>query len=309
MIPRYLFRAYSPGSDGINNSMGFSCQAISEECNTIASLKDLERQDARRMLKDHVLWASWKVRQDDILISFSSSFLFTVQHCIRKIEKCYNTTKDNCFITILDTKCYPDDTFQWTVDLLRKYNLDEYDHRNLLHTYHEGEYLAEHELYTSAPEQACHVSFSSIEASMYRIAPDLKEPQHRNNLVYAMRAFRAQWYSRPEVVSDSNIRQALTLASNFGGKWFLPMSVWGLAMRHREQNSIRMLADRLIGMDDFPFPYMYRDRTVVPATLRELQEWKDLMESLFLRSENRKREDDPVGGLLGSFPNLGIAEN
>ena len=92
MIPRYLFRAYSPGSDGINDSMGFCCQAISEECNTIASLKDLERQDARRMLKDHVLWASWKVRQDDILISFSSSFLFTVQHCIRKIEKCYNIT-------------------------------------------------------------------------------------------------------------------------------------------------------------------------------------------------------------------------
>lgn len=309
MIPRYLFRADSPGSDGCNDRFGFSCQAFRYENEVLKTLNDMEEDEARRMLQDHVLWRSWELRQDDILISFSSSFLFVVQHCIRKIAKCWKTTKDNCFITILDTHCYPNGTFQWTVHLLDKYGLDENDDKNLWHKYHEGEYLAEYHLFTLSPDEACRVPFSCVQSSMYNIAPDLKQPQYQQQLVVALNTFRTEWYTEPEAISKDDMLEAYALACKFGGKWFVPIAIWALAMKYRMKDDVQKLADRLLGMDDFPSPFMFNDGTTVPTTLRELKEWNFLMETLFLSSGIHKRDSDSPEQILESLANLQISEN
>lgn len=130
------------------------------------------------MLQDHILWRSWTRRRDDILISFSSSFLFVVQHGIRKVVQGYNTAQNNLYITILDTHRYPQGTFQWTVALLRHYNLDENDDQNLLHHYHESEYLAEHSVRICDAKDAHRVPFAKT--SGYLVQNRARAPTKRH---------------------------------------------------------------------------------------------------------------------------------
>lgn len=279
-VPRYLFRVDSPGSDGLNDEIGFFCQAYIHDVEIIETLEDLEWEDARLMVKDHVLWHSWRHREDDILISFTPSFLFAVQHCIRKIAKCRKTTRENCFITIIDTRQYPKETFHWTVYLLLKYDLSEIDDKNLAHRYHEGEYLAEHKVFTYHPEAACRVSFARLDSILYGIAADLNDPTHKDQLVVALNTFRWNWYAQEQVISDADISQAYALARQFGGKWFLPMAMWALALKCRQTDNVNRKADGIIGREGLSLPYLFGDQSEIPSTLRELKEWRKLMDAL-----------------------------
>lgn len=75
----------------------------------------------------------------------------------------------------------------------------------------EGEYLAEYQLYILSPDDACRVPFSSVQSSMYKIAPGLNQLQYQKELVLAMKKFRAEWYLEPEVVSNDDILDAYAL--------------------------------------------------------------------------------------------------
>lgn len=159
--PCYLFRSYSPGSDGSNSITGFASMATAAGHHGIKSLAQLDWGEARNVLKDHVLWESRKWRDNDVLISFSSSFLFALQHCVRKISTCWKTTPSNCYVCIVDTSKYPRHKFTWTIDLLKHYKLDERDDKRLLQKYHEPEYLAEYELWTTHSDAAISVSLKT----------------------------------------------------------------------------------------------------------------------------------------------------
>lgn len=232
------------------------------------------------MVKDHVLWHSWRLREDDILISFTSSFLFVVQYCIRKIAKCWKTTSENCFITVIDTQQYPEETFHWTVHLLLKYGLSEIDDKYLAHQYHKGEYLPEHKVFTYLPEAACRVSFARLDSILYGIEADLNDPTDENQLVAALNTFRRNWYAQKQEISDADISRAYALAWQFGGKWFLPMAMWALALKCRQTDDINERADHIIGLEELSVPYLFSDQSEIPSTLRELKEWKSLMDAI-----------------------------
>ncbi|KAJ9613392.1 hypothetical protein H2200_003334 [Cladophialophora chaetospira] len=278
-VPRYLFRVYSPGSDGLNSVAGFTSQAKQFDTNNLRTLSQLSRKDASSMLRDHVLWKSYKERNDDLLISFTSSFLFALQHSVRKINQCWRTTEQNCYICIIDTSKYPSGTFSWTVDLLNRYDLDGTQDPLLQHRFHEAEYLAQCDL-TLVDGSSVHVSFGNLlsQGGLYEAIPELAEEIHRPMLWNRLREFRATWYQRVEPVTQREIQRAHRLAICFGGQWVPVIMIWALAIRARPEADALIEAEFEDGFyGEITTPFLFTGPTPVPPTLRELVEWERLM--------------------------------
>ncbi|OAP64879.1 hypothetical protein AYL99_00851 [Fonsecaea erecta] len=300
-VPRYLFRAYSPASEGYNSRERFGSMARTNDILDITSLAQLAPGAARSMVKDHLIWESRKERNDDIFISFTSSFLFALQHCVRKIATCQHTTAENCYIHVIDTSKYPPGTFSWTVDLLKDHGLDENDHPRLRHDYHEAEYLAQFELCVHPPtasESDGLVSMSQLitAGGLFQILPELDDETYRGELRNRLEQLRHVWYREEEAVTAGDIEGARRLALCFGCQWMIPMMIWVLAMKARPQDDKMVQAefsdcfwgvfsalylspsgtDWVIGT--MPTPYLFEDpQTDIPPTLTELAEWAKLM--------------------------------
>lgn len=89
--------------------------------------------------------------------------------------------------------------------------------------------------------------------------------------------------------------RAYALALNLGGKWFLPITLWALALKHRQQEDVEEKASQILGLGDLSLPYLFSDQSTVPPALRELKEWKKLMDVLF---SSRRRASTSQDGLL-----------
>lgn len=205
--PRYLFRTYSPGSDGYNSSMRFDSMAKANDL-PATSLAEMSAGEARAMLKDHVLWTSWRQRNDDLLISFTSSFLFALQHAIRKSNVSYKSKCADCFIAMIDTTIFLKGTFTWTPTLLRTYGLDEDKGPNLRYSYHEAEYLAHYELLLLESGASTVTSLAELanKCELFRVLPGLAKDS--KELVRALRDARRDWYQETRAISKSEIQQA-----------------------------------------------------------------------------------------------------
>jgi hypothetical protein len=174
-------------------------------------------------LKDYVLWESWKSRDDDIIISFTLSFLFSLQHCIHKIAKCWRTIRCNCYISVIDTSKYPQGIFPWIVDFLKRFDSDEKDDSRLLHKYHEAEYLAEYELviFQSA---GISVSFDGLVANggFFDILPGFYDEFYKNQFWHRLQQFRRSWYHEEEEIISEDGQRTFKLALCFGDQWGAP---------------------------------------------------------------------------------------
>lgn len=242
--PRYLFRTFSPGSDGSNSCTGF-CSMAKLNGYDMITREDLLDNEARTMLTDHVLWQSRKKRDDDIFISFTPSLFFALLHGLRKVGTCWRTNFANCFVAIIDTSFYPAGTFSWTVDLLDRYGLDEREHCYLRRDYHTGECLAEFELLTGSAEVSMQVSLEALASSgnLFKLWPEFESDQCKGRLAKALRFIRSTWYEQERPITQQCIAAARQFAQCFGGKWYLPMMVWVLASRPRSSDGNRLLAE------------------------------------------------------------------
>ena len=113
----------------------------------------------------------------------------------------------------------------------------------------------------------------------------------------ALNTFRWKWYAQEEVISDADISQAYALACQFGGKWFLPMAMWALALKCRQADDVDRRADHFVGREELSVPYLFRDQSEIPSTLRELEEWRKLMDALDsanLRTKATEKESKQV---------------
>ncbi|KIW63722.1 hypothetical protein PV04_08705 [Phialophora macrospora] len=303
-VPRYLFRAYSPGSDGSNGVTGFWSMAKCRNWSEATSLSRLPRNVARDMLQDHVTWKSWKTRSDDILISFTPSFLFALQHCVRKIASSQRgcTTESNCYICIIDTLKYPSGTFSWTIDLLGQYNLDRTTNYLLRHEYHEAEYLAEYEL-AIIENSSEHVSFQALvrQGGLFEIMPDLAEEGYGKQLFNRLQQFRRTWYIEEVAVTAQDIDKARRLSLCFGGRWVPVIMMWVLACRARPQQDALVQAefsDYFNG--EITTPYLFANpQTEIASTLRELMEWEMLTRIAFTAQARPASEQTETGSALG----------
>lgn len=216
--------------------MGFDSMAKANDL-PATSLAEMSVGEARAMLKDHVLWTSWRRRNDDLLISFTSSFLFALQHAIRKSNGCYKSKCANCFIAMIDTTKFSYGTFTWTPTLLRTYGLDENTDLNLRYSSHEAEYLAQYDLLLLESGASTVTSLAELanKGELFRALPGLAKDS--KELVRALQDARRDWYHETRAISKSEIQQARKLALCFGGEWFCPIVIWVLAMKARPSDN------------------------------------------------------------------------
>jgi hypothetical protein len=298
-VPRYLFRAYSPGSAGLSDDC-FICPAALIGVHSTTSLSQLEGKEARQMLKGHVLWEN---SADDILTSFTPSFLFALQHCVRKISVDYGkTTRNNCYICIIDTHAFPPGTFTSTVDLLKYYRLNQNDDYRLRHEWHQAEYLVQGGL--DVWQKSMRVSFEALinTGAIFRLLPELEDPEHSRELHKRLEDLRFQLYrrSRNTCTTETDVQCAQQLAACFGGKWYLPMEIWGLSFASRpqwEHDPVFLQHFSIFDNGDSQEPliltftnfapvmlsvpfYFSNGETILPSRLDEVHEWTRLMEAV-----------------------------
>ncbi|OCT44462.1 hypothetical protein CLCR_06375 [Cladophialophora carrionii] len=138
---------------------------------------------------------------------------------------------------MVDTSKHPPGTFSWTIELLRRYNLDRTTDSHLRHEDHEGEYLAAYRLPT--PDNSCkHVSFgaSVTQGGIFEVMPDLAQAEYSMELYNRLRKFRLQWYLDEKAVSAEEMVTARRLALCFGSRWVPVIMMWALACRARSQH-------------------------------------------------------------------------
>ncbi|EOA84699.1 uncharacterized protein SETTUDRAFT_31946 [Exserohilum turcica Et28A] len=144
-IPHYLFRTSSPRSGGTTNETHVaSVAAINHFDQSDILARDWD--EAVVMLQQHLLWEPYA---EDNLVSWTSSFIFVVQHAIRREETDKPTSASNSiYISVLDTRKVPRGTFLPARALLKAYDLP--DEGKLKHDFYYGEYISQGSLYSDA---------------------------------------------------------------------------------------------------------------------------------------------------------------
>ena len=104
-VSRYLFRALSPVSDGVNHHSGFKSLAWSNRLfrnsPDLQHLATHHRADAQDIVMNHIKWLSRQYCPGDILISFTSSLLHVLTHATYK-DLQFSTNPTNDSLKLLD---------------------------------------------------------------------------------------------------------------------------------------------------------------------------------------------------------------
>ena len=158
------------GSQGNNSSVSFKSVAVVNHCAS-TRLDQPSEDQARDILKEHVLWMN---PVDDIFVSFSSSFLWVLQHSGRKIAVDFKTSTSSMQTCIADTSRLAQGSFTHTVALLEKFSLSETDDGRLRHDCHEVGSLAEDTIYV---HDACRTVSSEalVQSGLLELIPELSD--------------------------------------------------------------------------------------------------------------------------------------
>jgi hypothetical protein len=181
---------------------------------------DILRQDrakAVEMLESHLLWQN---RIMDNLMSWTSSFLFAVQHAIRR----HATDRPppapgSIHISILDTRKLPRGTFLPAVALLEAYNIQSEGKLN--HDYYYGEYLSQGRMDLSNDTNAMTTLEALINHGLYKLYPPFADETEKTRLCSRVLQLRESFKGIPEVPSTEEI----SLAQDISVGCFLNISI------------------------------------------------------------------------------------
>lgn len=186
-------------------------------------LFDIQRQPAKRMLENHLLWSGIA---DDQFISWTSSLLWALQHAVRKGFQGDTDVQ----ICVLDTSKIETCSFFAASDLLRIYRVP--DEGKLAHRYYNTEYLYHGGLFVHGSSST--VSFNFLrEYGLFSLLPELDDPRYKPLLCKTVENLRVTMVTIPRPVAPIEGRTALQLASLFGTEFTMPMVVALLSLRRR----------------------------------------------------------------------------
>lgn len=139
--PQYLFRAFSPRSNGINSPTRIASAAVQFDRDT-SDILTRDRDDAMIMLEEHLLW---KNDDEDNLVSWTPSLIFALQLALYRAEKDIPPyPAERIYICMLPTRLFPDRTFMSARGLLEAYGVK--NEEKLKHEYHDHEFLSQGEI-------------------------------------------------------------------------------------------------------------------------------------------------------------------
>lgn len=215
-IPHYLFRTSSPRSSGTTTKTCVESAAVKYNFNQ----DDILRQDwakAVEMLESHLLWRNWTT---DNLMSWTSSFLFAVQHAIRRqATDRPPSAPGSIHISILDTRKLPRGTFLPAVALLEAYNIESKGKLN--RDYYYGEYLSQGRMDLFSDTMAMTTLEALIDHGLYELYPPFADETEKTKLCSRVLQLRESFKDIPEVPSTEEI----SLAQHISVGCFLNISI------------------------------------------------------------------------------------
>lgn len=242
-VPRFLFRIYTPISDGITNEHQASSrdaaagkQTSNEDIFSTSTLETTAIQIA-----DHLWWRRW--RRDDNLVSWSSSALFLLLYIFyRHHDSSDGSSLDDIRLLVVDTKKFQDHTFIRDTDLISAFkefdtreekSLDSMDRLRKKPDYYFGEYLSQGALRISGKCSTVSAQ-TMIDRGLLNLHAVFKEAYdgtHRGRWVDPVLMARNTigFASQNPSAAPEQLVVAFDIALAFGGDWRLPIAVQLLA--------------------------------------------------------------------------------
>lgn len=260
-VPRFLFRVYTPRSDGVTSKDEVSSRdAISEEQESNKDIFATRTPEATaELIADHLFWR--RKERSDNLMSWSSSMLFVIRYIFhRHYNSNDRSSLDDIHLLVIDTEKFPRRTFIRDSDLIsafKKFDVREGKGLKLLAHWRTntdlyfGEYLSQGSLCTSG--KCSTVSAQTMVNKglldlhfVFRQACEGKDPGEWaisvRNVRDTIRAAPTNPPPAPELLD-----KAFEIALDFGESWRLPIAVHLLGL-----------------LSDAPHPQAVRERLWTP---------------------------------------------
>ncbi|KAM3497795.1 hypothetical protein MY10362_008868 [Beauveria mimosiformis] len=257
-MPRYLFRVFTPRSQGMTNrSWTRSMDARHEFPNWATDIfARTDRRQAAEMIDRHLRW--WK-GADDNLVSWTSSLLFALVYVFHLHANIRDMSKfEDIFLCMIDTKNIPDNVFIRDMDLIAAFSkesvslhdfegLRRRQSRDFSGYYYFGEHLTQGALKI---EGRCEIisSKSIIDNGLYHIREEFQsfanwqvreKPPWANPVVEMREIFYSDKDQRRGMSSDG-LEAAKAISRLLNPPWRLPMaaSLVALAAPRTDDNAI-----------------------------------------------------------------------
>jgi hypothetical protein len=240
-IPHYLFRTSSARSNGSTTKTCVESAAAFYNRNQ-DDLLDRDRATAIHMLENHLLW---KYESTDNLISWTSSFLFAVQHAIRREATDMPSSKpESTCIWILDTRKVPRGSFLPAVALLEAYDIKS--EGKLRHDYYYGEYLSQGRVDLPVVSLLDAMLMTTLKAlidhGLYKLYPPFAEERERKRLCLRVLQLCGTFTGLPEIPTSIEINLAWRMSAgcflNIGIRPIVMIILLSLKPRYRLDTKI-----------------------------------------------------------------------
>lgn len=246
-IPRFLFRVYTPRSDGFTNETVASSRDAASDLhgNDEDIFATNTPRETAKLVADHLWWTRDEEgeRRRDNLVSWSSSMLFLIRYIFyRHYDSADESLLGDIHLLVVDTEQFPPRTFIRDSDLINAFKrFDNREKNGLLSlaslrdaSYYFGEYLSQGSLQISGK-----CSTVSAQTMVSRGLLDLNdvfknayEGVERKRWVKHVQDVRGTIKALPKTrpASLASLDQVFDIALEFGEAWRLPVAVHLLAL-------------------------------------------------------------------------------
>lgn len=248
-IPRYLFRVYTPLSDGhTDDSWAMSRDAWAQNPTAVFDLFSRDTQVAALMLDGHLRWTDNSTRTDNF-VSWTSSLLFALQYIFYRHKSARDGSMlEDIKLCIIDTTAFADGTFIRDMDLIDAYEQFNSGLASLrkLRTqeYYFGEYLSQGALKIEAKSKVVSAR-AIVDAGLFLLQPSFAATMTAPNCLWAKEVLRLRepfrQHGSKQPVTDKQARAGTRIAQLFGWPWTLAVAANFLAIVPRHDDDKTML--------------------------------------------------------------------
>lgn len=256
-IPRYLFRVYTPQSDGATDDRwARSRDALHSRRSAEEDIfQTTDPTSTAKRVDHHLRWRRGQ-RQDN-LTSWTSSLLFAVQYTFYRNSSCDDTSSmENIRICIIDTKQLDPSVFIRDMDLMAAFSQFDpslaslRDFRDRGEHYY-GEYLSQGALKIGGRCQSASVQ-DMCARGLLSLRPEFQEAF--GNALYGwalpvVRSRRTLNDAQQQGVNPEWLEVAIRIGCIFGSGWQLPVAINLAALLPGRLDSI-IIKNRLVHKQD-----------------------------------------------------------
>ncbi|KAN0089983.1 hypothetical protein V8E51_018562 [Hyaloscypha variabilis] len=243
-IPRYLFRIFTPMSDGETDRFWAKSKDASNDRSDYREdiLSRDDEEEVASMLSRHLNWKS-RYADSDNLVSWTSSLLFALQYIFYRHTK-DGSTYDQISFCVIDTTKFSKGVFLRDMDLIRTYTGFSSDLVKLFNlrrggTYYFGEYLSQGALKI---EDKCQIVSAQAIIDQGLFSLPVKwgiSSGWANDVVRLRKAFSEQ--EQASEITKAQLEVAVRISQLFKPGWKISMAAYFIALLPRRLIDVAIL--------------------------------------------------------------------